>query len=201
MELHRKCLGISLKPPECFYEHLDLFKVLQAGVHECVPGMVRCLFKGWVEHGFFHLRMQRKRDIECHGNPLLDVRLVGRLIALQQLGHPAAIGFKHLNGLGRLDQALMPKEIIVLHSSGLLLGPLSVPRPCSHSARTSRCPCKYTSCSASAVPQVTGVGAIPDVIGLTKEHMVRRVNASTRMAQESRAMASPSRRGAMLPPP
>ena len=46
MAFHRKCLLSGLKPPEFFYEHLDLFMVLQAGVHECVPGMVRCVRLG-----------------------------------------------------------------------------------------------------------------------------------------------------------
>ena len=153
VEFRFKGLRIGLKPPELFDAHIDLFMVLEAGVHECVSGAVGFLSKGWVEHLFFHLRMQRQRDKECHGNPLLHVGLVGCLIALKQLVDPPVVGFEHLDRIGRLDKALMLKEIIVLHGSGILLGPLSVQRPCSHSERTSRCPCEYTSCGARAVPR------------------------------------------------
>ena len=153
MEFHRKCLRIGLKPSEFFDAHSDLFMVLQAGVHQCVPGAVGCLSKGWVEHGFFQLRMQLKRDKECHGNPLLHRRLVGRLIGLKQLVYPPVVGFEHLDRIGRLDQALMLQEIIVLHGYSILLGPLSVPGPYSQINRTSCCLCEYTPCGASAVPR------------------------------------------------
>ena len=116
----------------------------------------------------------------------------------------------------RLDQALMLEEIVVVHGSGILLGPLSVQRPCSHIERTSRCPgsihhvaqalCHEKGLNTLLRVHVTpGVLDLTSCLGMAKESVSRCRNTSVShlvfmqgWGEETRRQTR--QRGLQLPP-
>src|SRR5215471_19912075 len=115
---------------------------VKAGFDELLPLSVGLVCEGRVEDGLLQLRMQLKLNKELHNNPLLHGLIVHRIIALKERAYPAMIGFEHLNGIGGLDEVVIPAGIIVLHD--VLLRHIDVKRPCSQSEEEARCAFGYT---------------------------------------------------------
>jgi len=57
--------------------------------------------------------MQLKLNKEFRNNPLLHGLIVRLIISAEEGAHPAVIGFEHLNGIGGLDEIVIPGGIIV----------------------------------------------------------------------------------------